>query len=148
MFPLCLLAMAPNCNLHHQMRKVLELQNAVLTNETRTQHIILWSLHRLKMHNLASIVTGLWTGFLVFDAWLGHRFFSLPHHPDLPWGSPIPYPMDTGGSFLGSRTAKAWIWPHPYMQDFRLLLQSRWDLHPTGLLRYEQWQFLTDVWDQ
>jgi len=91
------------------------------------------------MLNSDSIVTGLWTGCLGFDACVGHRFFSLPQHPDLLWGSPNPCPIDTGGSFLGGRTAKAWIWPHPYVQDFRLPLRSRWDPHPTGLLRYEQW---------
>jgi len=120
MFPLCLLATASNCNLHQQMRIVPELQNTVLTNETRTRHIILWSLHRLKMLNSASIVTGLWTGCLEFDAWLRHKFSMLPKLPDLPWGSPISYPMDTGSSFLGGRTAEARIWPHPYMQDLRL----------------------------
>jgi hypothetical protein len=58
MFSLCLLAMASNCNLHHQ--------NIVLTNETRTQYIILWSLCRLMICKSASIVTRLWTGWRVW----------------------------------------------------------------------------------
>jgi len=59
------------------------------------------------MLNSTSIVTELWTGCLEFDDWLRHKFFMLPELPDLPWGPPISYPMDTGSSFLGGRTAEA-----------------------------------------
>lgn len=111
--------MALSCNLHHQMRKVLAIQNAVLTNETRTRNITLWSLHRLKMCKSASIMTRLWTGWQGFDAWLGQRFFSLLHHLGLLWGVPSPYQMDTGVSFPGSKAAEAWIWPCPYITEVK-----------------------------
>jgi hypothetical protein len=42
---------------------------------------------------------------------VGSRTFSSPRCPDRLWAHPTSYPMGTGGSFPGDKTAGTWSWP-------------------------------------
>jgi len=41
----------------------------------------------------------------------GWEFISSPPRPDPLWGLPNLLPTGYGGSFLGSKAARAWSWP-------------------------------------
>jgi hypothetical protein len=43
---------------------------------------------------------------------VGSSIFSSSRRPDRLWGHPASYPMATGGSFPGGKSAGAWSWPH------------------------------------
>jgi hypothetical protein len=81
------------------------------------------SAYTLNLFNLKSVrwdsSVGVATDYGLDDRMIGVRVpagcgnFSLRHRVQTGSGSrPASYPMDTGGSFPGSKATGAWSWPH------------------------------------